>query len=77
MTADPFTIRTFVPDGDDPEGVRIIDRMNWTGLGFVFHRNKLAEVRKRADFGKTGAYILVGYKGKDDDLPTVYTSQSN
>jgi len=28
---DPYTIRIFVPDGD-PEGVRIIDRMNWTGL---------------------------------------------
>jgi hypothetical protein len=28
--ADPFTIQIFVPDGD-PEGVRLIDRMNWTG----------------------------------------------
>ena len=27
---DPFTIRIFIPVGD-PEGVRIIDRMNWTG----------------------------------------------
>jgi len=30
MANNPFTIRIFVPDGD-PEGVRIIDRMNWTG----------------------------------------------
>ena len=30
--AAPFTIRIFVPDGD-PEGFRLIDRMNWTGLG--------------------------------------------
>jgi hypothetical protein len=35
--ADPFTIRIFVPDGD-PEGVRIIDRLNWTGLGIAFPR---------------------------------------
>ena len=35
--AEPFTIRIFVPDGD-PEGVRLIDRMNWTGLGVVFRR---------------------------------------
>jgi len=27
MASDPFTIRIFVPDGD-PEGVRIIDRLN-------------------------------------------------
>jgi hypothetical protein len=29
MASAPFTIRIFVPDGD-PEGVRIINRMNWT-----------------------------------------------
>jgi hypothetical protein len=27
-----YTIRIFVADGD-PEGVRVIDRMNWTGTG--------------------------------------------
>ena len=36
--ADPLTIRIFVPDGD-PEGVRLIDRMKWTGLGLVFRRS--------------------------------------
>ena len=36
---DAFTLRIFVPDGD-PEGVRFIDRMNWTGLGIVFPRSK-------------------------------------
>lgn len=76
MPADPFTIRIFVPDGD-PEGVRIIDRMNWTGLGIVFPRSKWAEIRKRPDFGKTGVYILVGYKGEDDDLPTIYIGQAD
>jgi hypothetical protein len=35
MANNPFTIRSFVPDGD-PEGVRIIDRMNWTGLASSF-----------------------------------------
>ncbi len=40
--ADPFTIRIFVPDGD-PEGVRLIDRMNWTGLGLVFRRSDWSE----------------------------------
>ena len=76
MTADPFTIRIFVPDGD-PEGVRIIDRMNWTGLGIVFPRGKWADVRKRPEFAKTGIYILVGYKAEDDDLPTIYIGQAD
>lgn len=42
--ADPFTIRIFVPDGD-PEGIRIIDRMNWTGTGIVFPRANWPDVR--------------------------------
>ncbi len=37
--ANPYTLKIFVPDGD-PEGVKIIDRMNWTGLGTSFPRDK-------------------------------------
>ncbi len=75
MTA-PFTIRIFVPDGD-PEGVRIIDRMNWTGLGLVFPRAKWPDVRQRPEMQRTGVYILVGYRGEEDDLPTLYIGQAD
>lgn len=74
--ADPFTIRIFVPDGD-PEGVRLIDRMNWTGLGLVFPRAKWLEVRQRPELQRTGIYILVGYSNQDDDLPTLYIGQAD
>jgi len=76
MPSNPFTIRIFVPDGD-PEGVRIIDRMNWTGLGIVFPRSKWPEVRQRAEFSRTGVYILVGYKAATDELPTLYIGQAD
>ena len=76
MSADPFTIRIFVPDGD-PEGVRIIDRMNWTGRGIVFPREKWGDTRKRADLANAGVYILAGYKEDSDDLPTVYIGQAD
>jgi hypothetical protein len=69
---DPFTIRIFVPDGD-PEGVRLIDRMNWTGLGIAFPRSRWMEVRQRSEFNRAGVYILVGYQ--EDDLPTIYTGK--
>lgn len=72
--ADPFTIRIFVPDGD-PEGIRLIDRMNWTGLGLVFPRGKWAEARSRPEFARTAVYILVGYKDQDE-LPTLYVGQA-
>jgi hypothetical protein len=73
---EPYTIRIFVPDGD-PEGLRIIDRMNWTGLGIVFPRESWSKIRQRLDFGKPGIYILVGYAGDEDDLPTLYIGQGD
>jgi hypothetical protein len=73
---DPFTIRIFVPDGD-PEGIRLIDRMNWTGLGIVFPRAKWPEVQKRAEMKQTGVYVLVGYQNEDDELPTLYIGQAD
>jgi hypothetical protein len=74
--SDPFTIRIFVPDGN-PEGVRIIDRMNWTGIGLAFPRAKWLEIKQRPEFMRAGIYILVGYMGEDDDLPTIYIGQAD
>ena len=54
-----------------------IDRMNWTGQGIVFPRSKWADVRKRPELDKICVYILVGYKGEDDDLPTIYIGQTD
>ena len=72
---DPFTIRIFVPDGD-PEGVRLIDRMNWTGLGLVFRRANWSDVQKRDQVQRTGIYILVGpSENDDDDRPQLYIGQ--
>ena len=76
MANNPFTIRIFVPDGD-PEGVRIIDRMNWTGHGIVFPREKWPATRQRAEFSRTGLYILSGYKSAEDELPTVYIGEGD
>jgi len=74
--ADPFTIRIFVPDGN-PESVRIIDRMNWTGVGVAFPRTKWSEVRHRSELQSTGIYILRGYKSEEPDLPTLYIGQAD
>lgn len=73
---EPFTIRIFVPDGE-PDGVRLISRMNWTGLGLVFPRNKWEEVKRRPEPQRPGVYILIGYTEQDDDLPTVYVGHTD
>lgn len=74
MANDPFTIRIFVPDGD-PEGVRLIDRMNWTGLGIVVPREKWPSTRQRPEFARTGIYILTG-QTEGNELPTVYVGEA-
>ena len=74
--AEPFTIRIFVPDGD-PERVRIIDRMNWTGVGIAFPRSQWAEVNRRDDIQRTGIYILVGYENEESIIPTLYIGQAD
>jgi len=76
MAPDPFTIRIFLPDGD-PDGVRIIDRMNWTGVGIVFPRDKWPETKYRTEFNQTGVYILRGFREEDEDLPTLYIGQGD
>lgn len=48
MANNSFTIRIFVPGGN-PEGARLIDRMNWTGLGIVVPRDSAVRVHVMAD----------------------------
>lgn len=74
--AEAFTIRIFVPDGD-PQGVKIVERMNWTGVGLAFPRSAWPQLKKRIEFAKAGVYVLVGAaEGTADDLPTVYVGQA-
>jgi hypothetical protein len=75
MAAAAFTIRIYVPDGD-PEGVRVVDRMMSTGVGIAFPRDHWPRIKSRAEFGKAGVYILIGYLG-DNDLPTLYIGQGD
>jgi len=73
--AEPFTIRIFVPDGD-PAGVKIVERLNWTGVGIAFPRSLWPQLSKRPEFSRAGVYVLTGSaEGTSDDLPTVYVGQ--
>jgi hypothetical protein len=75
VMSEPFTIRIFVPDGD-PEGVKIVERLNWTGVGLAFPRSAWPHLKRRSEFSRAGVYILTGpTEGTDDELPTVYVGQ--
>lgn len=75
--AEAYTIRIFVPDGD-PEGVRIVELLNWTGVGLAFPRSSWPMLRDRPESGRSGVYVLSGSaEGADDELPTVYVGQGD
>jgi hypothetical protein len=75
-TTDPYTVRIFVKEGD-PEGIRIIDQMNWTGQAIVFPREKWADARKLKEFDLPGVYILSGFGGDESELPTIYVGEGD
>ena len=73
----PYTIRIFVPEGD-PNGLRIIENMNWTGTGVTFPRDKWASALKHGDIKKPGIYILWGYSNSaEDPRPRVYIGEGD
>ena len=66
----PYTIRLFMPDGN-PNSLKIIDKMNWTGIGLEVSRDSWSKHKNRKEFDQAGIYILFGYT-EDSDLPIVY-----
>ena len=56
-----FSVRIFLPSGN-PEGLQVIEKLNWTGQGLVFPRSSLFDdddkVRIREKLSRTGVYVL-------------------
>lgn len=71
----PFFIRVLVPTGD-PDGLRVVEKSNWPGVGVVFNRTNYKEVVNRGEFEKTGVYVLVG-TSDDSILPTIYVGEGD
>ena len=71
----PFSIRIFVPGGD-PDGLRLVEKSNWTGVGVVFNRTNFKQVVGRPEFERTGVYVLVG-GSEDSALPTIYVGEGD
>jgi hypothetical protein len=61
----PFSIKIFVADGD-PDGLRLVERSNWTGKGVIFPRALYTKVRTRNEFEQTGVYLLIGPRETGD-----------
>lgn len=61
--ARPTSIRIFLTDGT-PDGIRIVEKSNWTGRAVVGSRTQLADALVRDELNRPGVYVLAG---TDDD----------
>lgn len=69
------SIRIFLVDGR-PEGLRLVEKSNWTGLGVVCSRAQYPEVRSRDDLDRPGIYVLTGPDEADPSTTRVYVGES-
>lgn len=71
----PYTIRIFLPAGD-PDGLRTIEKSNWSGAGLVVPRALLNQAKQRREFARTGVYVLVG-PPEESGLPRLYVGEGD
>jgi hypothetical protein len=76
--SEPFTLRVFIPSGD-PEGTRIIEKMNWTGRGYYMPRGDWPNIRKRDELSGPGVYVLLGHEQDEigNEVPVAYIGQTD
>lgn len=71
----PYSIKIFLPGGD-PDGLRIIEKSNWSGSGLVVPRSLFGEAKKRRELARTGVYVLLG-PAEDSGLPRLYVGEGD
>ena len=70
-----FWVRIFIPSGE-PEGLRIIEKSNWTGQGLIFPRSLFKEIRSQEELDRTGVYILWS-SDEPGQLPRAYIGEGD
>jgi hypothetical protein len=68
------TIRIFLVNGT-PQGLRLVERMGWTGSFLTFARADYPSARTREEVLQTGAYVLVGPDPEGLRLQRVYIGE--
>jgi hypothetical protein len=72
--AKPTSIRIFLADGT-PEGIRIVEKSNWTGRAVVASRAQLAEALKRDELSRPGVYVLIG--SSSSGMSRIYVGEAD
>ncbi len=70
----PTSIRIFLADGV-PEGLRIVEKSNWTGRAVVASRAQIDRALAREELTQPGIYVLTG--ASDDGAPRLYVGEAD
>ncbi len=70
-----FSVRVFLPGGD-PDGIKVVEKSNWTGCGLVVPRALFSEGKARPELERAGVYVLVG-PAEISPLPQVYVGEGD
>lgn len=65
----------FLADGS-PEGLKLIEKSNWTGHAVVCPRARFAEMKSRREFSRPGVYVLLGPPSASE-MPLVYVGEGD
>jgi hypothetical protein len=55
----PFSITLFATNGE-PDGIRHVDKSNWSGYGVVFPKDKVNALKSEPGASRSAVYILAG-----------------
>ncbi len=70
----PTSIRIFLADGV-PEGLRIVEKSNWTGRAVVVSRAQIDRAFQRDELSQPGVYVLAGVD--DDGVSKIYVGEAD
>lgn len=66
------SVTVFMPD-EEPNGLRVVEMLNWTGQGIVFPKSRFEKAKAQPALEQTGTYLLRGMD--DDDHPVIYVGE--
>lgn len=70
------SVRIFLADGT-PDGLRIVEKSNWTGRATMCSRAQYPELRGRDEFARPGVYVLLSPSGTLQGGQAVYIGQAD
>jgi Domain of unknown function (DUF4357) len=70
----PSSIYLFLAHGR-PDGLRLVEKSNWTGLGLVSSRSHYTRVRRRDEWSRPGVYLLTGPPAGETSKDRLYIGE--